>query len=140
MWWFCAENRFGAERWCECSSSGAPPVAAGDCRPDEGEREKDEGGVDAGEQVREGGPDERPNEPASLPACATALAAAPVAGGAPPGSEGFTFLRRGGSGGTALGEGVPATEFGGAGVGSGDWAFACRGAGSLGPHATSKDL
>ena len=122
MWWFCAENRFGAERWCECGSSGAPPVAAGDCRPDEGEREKDEGGVDAGEQVREGGPDERPNEPASLPACATALAAAPVAGGAPPGSEGFTFLRRGGSGGTALGEGVPATEFGGAGVGSGDWA------------------
>ena len=116
-------------------------MAAGDCRPDEGEREKDEGGVDAGEQVREGGPDdERPNEPASLPACATALAAAPVAGGAPPGSEGLMFLRRGGSGGTALGEGVPATEFGGAGVGSGDWAPACGGAGSLGPHATSKDL
>ena len=86
MWWFCAEN-IGAERWCECGSSGAQPVAAGDCRPDEGEREKDEGGVDAGEQVREGGPDERPNEPASLPACATGPSLAtgsrwtPVAGG-----------------------------------------------------------
>ena len=161
VWWFCAEN-IGAERWCECGGSGAQPVAAGDCGRDEGEREKDDGGVDEGEQpLGEGGPDERGLEPgvrelplssccathsdgcrrrgcATCPSLATGSFRTPVAGGAP-GSEGFAFLRRGGSGATALGEGVPATDGGGAGAGSGDWA-PCGGVATSLCQETSRDL
>ena len=119
-------------------------MAAGDCGRDEGEREKDDGGVDEGvEDLGEDWPDEGGLEPgvrepppsscgaahsdgcrrrgcATCPSLATGSRATIPA--APPAPDGLSCLRRGGIGGTAGGEGVSVAESGGADAAPGDCA------------------